>query len=318
MPCLPILIPLRRLAELDGSLEERLHRALTGELALTQDLPPGFFTQWPNQTGANWLLLLDALDEVLTDQRPRLMDWLRRILKTIGCNRIVITSRPSGYSQGELDDKLFGHYDLLSFTSDQTSEFARKWFGTKPCEGSEPSQGSAQHFLKELDRVRAGDLRGTPLLLTIAAKVYLEKGTLPQRRSALYDQFVNIWLAEAEQRGLRAELGDPVCDVARFALARLALAMTERPAQSAASLSQIAAAYLRDAVPLSADRAQVAGERLVRVMARRSGIFTRRGDKYDFIHPTFREYLGAWAVVRESRQHTEYDLEQVWQRVVSH
>jgi hypothetical protein len=43
-PCLPLLIPLRRLAELDGSLEERLNRALTGELALTQDLPQGFFT----------------------------------------------------------------------------------------------------------------------------------------------------------------------------------------------------------------------------------------------------------------------------------
>ena len=318
VPCLPILVPLRRLAESDGSLEERLHRALTGELALTQDLPQGFFTQWPNQTGANWLLLLDALDEVSAEQRPRLMDWLKRILKTVEPNRIVITSRPSGYSQGELDVKLFGHYDLLSFTPEQTGEFARKWFGDKPCEASKPSQGSAEHFLQELDRVRAGDLRSTPLLLTIAAKVYLEKGTLPERRSALYDHFVDIWLAEAKQRGLRAELGDPVCDLARFALARLALAMTQQPAQSEASLSQVAAAYLRDAVPLSADRAQVVGARFVRVMARRSGVFTRRGDKYDFIHTTYREYLAAWAVVWECKQDNTYDLDQVWHRVVSH
>jgi predicted NACHT family NTPase len=319
-PCLPILIPLRRLA----ALEERLHRALTGELALTQDLPQGFFTQWPNQTGANWLLLLDALDEVPAEQRPRLMDWFKRILKTVGPNRIVITSRPSGYSPGELDDKLFGHYELLLFTPEQTGEFARKWFGDQPCEGPgepsvrTPSRGSAEHFLKELDRVRAGDLRGTPLLLTIAAKVYLEKGTLPERRSALYGQFVDIWLREAiEHRDLKAELGEPVCDVARLALARLALAMTDQPTQSEASLNQIAAVYLRDAVPLSADRAQVVGERFARVMARRSGVFTRRGDTYDFIHPTFREYLAAWAVVWECRQDTEYDLEQAWQRAIS-
>jgi len=113
-PHLPILIPLRRLAELDGSLEERLNRALTGELALTQDLAQGFFTRWREQTDANWLLLLDALDEVPADQRPRLMDWFKRILKTVELNRIVITSRPSGYSPGELDDKLFGHYDPLT------------------------------------------------------------------------------------------------------------------------------------------------------------------------------------------------------------
>jgi thioredoxin-like negative regulator of GroEL len=306
VPCLPLLVPLRRLAESEGSLEERLRHALTGELALTQDLPESFFSRWRDQTGTNWLLLLDALDEVPADQRPRLMDWLKRILKTVWPNRIVITSRPSGYSSGGLDDKLFGHYDLLPFTPEQTSEFALRWF--------DYDQTQADRFLQELDRVRAGDLHGTPLLLTIAAKVYLEKGTLPKRRSALYDQFVDIWLAEAEQRGLRAELGDPVCDVAKFALARLALAMTEQPMQSEVSLSQVAAAYLRDAVPLSTDRAEVAGERFVSVMARRSGVFTRRGDAYDFIHPTFREYLAAWVAVRECKQ----DPELVWQRVISH
>ncbi len=301
-PHLPILVPLRRLASAEGALEERLNRALTAELTLTQALPQGFFTNWPRQTGANWLILLDALDEVPAEQRPQLMQWLRGLFGHIGQDRVVLTSRPSGYAQGELDDKLFSHYDLLSFMPDQTGEFAQKWFGDK-----------AEPFLKELERVRSGALSGTPLLLTIAAKVYLGKGALPERRSGLYGHFVDIWLAEAEQRGLRVELGDAICDVAKFALAHLALAMTEQPTQTEASLSEVAADYLRDAVPLTPERAKIAGERFLKVMARRSGVLTRRGDDHDFIHPTFREYLAASMVVHEHKQNQE----QVWWHAIS-
>jgi tetratricopeptide (TPR) repeat protein len=280
---LPILVPLRRLASAEGSLEDRLNRALTAELMLTQELPKGFFTDWPAQTDAKWLVLLDALDEVPADERARLMQWLKGMLNTVGQSCIVITSRPSGYSQGELDDKLFGHYDLLSFTPEQTGEFAHKWFSDK-----------AEDFLKELERVRAGALRGTPLLLTIAAKVYLEKGTLPERRSGLYGQFVDIWLAEAEQRGLKAELGERMCKVTKFALARLALAMTEQPSQvSQAMLEHVAATYLHDALLLSDDEAGTDAAKLIEVLSRRSGVFTHQGGMYDFIHSTFREYFTA-------------------------
>ncbi len=300
---LPLLVPLRRLATVAGSLEERFNRALTAELMLMQELPHGFFTDWPAQTGAHWLILLDALDEVPADERARLLQWLKGMLNTVGQNRIILTSRPSGYAPGDLDDRLFIHYDLLSFAPDQTSEFARRWFEDK-----------AEQFLKELERIRAGALSGTPLLLTIAAKVYLEKGALPERRSGLYGQFVDIWLAEAEQHGLRAELGERMCNVARFALAKLALAMTEQPGRaSQAMLEQVAAAYLRDALHLSGDEARVNGRKFVQVMARRSGVFMRRGDDYDFIHPTFREYLAAWTIVRQC----EHESEEVWQHLVS-
>jgi len=306
-PHLPLLVPLRRLAGAEGALEERLRRALAGELALQQALPPGFFTRWPAQTGAPWLILLDALDEVPANKRAPLMQWLRGVLKGLGPNRIVITARPAGYAPGELDETLFGHYDLLPFTPEQTARFADRWFGERKGD-----------FLRELERVRAGDLRGTPLLLTIAARVYLERGALPERRSALYGQFVDLWLDEAKQRGLDAELGQRVCKVARPGLARLALKMTEEAGQtSPEALEQVAAAYLRQALHLSADEAGADGCRFVSVMARRSGVFTRRGDEYTFIHPTFRDYLAAWAVVRECKRQDEYDREQIWRRAVS-
>ncbi len=306
-PHIPLLIPLRRLAAQEaGALEERLRRAVTDELVPKRALPEDFFTRWSGQTGANWLLLLDGLDEVPAEGRPRLMAWLRRAIPTLGPGRIVVTSRPSGYSVGELDERAFGHYDLLPFTPKQTRLFASRWFG----EG-------AERFLQEFARVRAGALGGTPLLLTIAAKVYGERGTLPGRRSALYDQFVDIWLGEAKGRGLSAELGERACRVAKPGLARLALAMTERPGLTRKDMERAAAAHLRDALRLSNDEAEAEGSRFVEVMARRSGVFTRRGEACDFIHPTFREYLAAWALVRACRKDGGYDLERAWERVVS-
>jgi len=128
---------------------------------------------------------------------------------------------------------------------------------------------------------------------------------------------VDIWLEEAKGRGLSAELGERVSRVAKFGLARLALAMTERPGLTPRDLEQEAAAYLRDALRLSDDEAEAEGPRFVEVMARRSGVFTRRGEACDFIHPTFREYLAAWALVRACRKDGGYDLEQAWERAVS-
>jgi HEAT repeat protein len=283
VPHLPILVPLRRLVSSDGSLEDRLSRALSGELALKQGLVGGFFANWPAQVDARWLILLDSLDEVPAAERARWVQWFKGILKSIRPHRVIITSRPSGYSLSEFDEKLFAHYDLLPFTPEQTSEFAQKWVG-----------GRSKKFLDELERVRASELHGTPLLLTIAAKVFLEENKLPQRRSALYEQFVDIWLWEAEQRGLEAELGDRLCKVVKPALARIAQAMTERPHEVTESvLFNVAAAYLRDALHLSYEEARADSIKFIKVMAQRSGLFIRRVDMYDFIHPTFQEYLTA-------------------------
>ena len=307
---LPLLVPLRLLASASGSLDERLSEVLKNEMALPRALPDGFFDEWPQQTGAHWLIMLDALDEVPDSERARLMQWLKGQLPHLREHRVVVTSRPTGYKD-DFDTKTFGHYDLLPFTPEQTSEFARKWFNNK-----------AEAFLKELDRIRTGDLRGTPLLLTIAAKVFGERGTLPERRSALYEQFVTIWLHEARQRDEslgRSELNERLWNVAFFVLARLARVMTEQPeGMSEQKLDQVAASYLREQLDFKRDEAGTQGQRLVQVLARRSGVFTQRGSIYQFIHPTFREYLTAYAIVENSHHRlSSVEKYRVWTQAVS-
>lgn len=289
-PHLPMLVPLRKLAMAGGALEECLVPALNKELSLIASPPPGFFRAWKKQMDAPWLLLLDGLDEVPAAARPELIQWLKGMLPLIGAGRLLVTSRPSAYEEREWDEKRFAVYDIQPFTPEQTRAFAEKWFGAE-----------ASDFLTALENVHAAELSGTPLLLTIAAKVYLHRkeetgrGSLPERRSQLYEEFINTWLKEAERRGLRAELGDDLTDLAKPTLARLALAMTDDPTLTDEDrLAQVAAEYLGEELRLGKDNAEAKARRFVQVMGRRSGVFLKKNRNYEWLHTTFCECLAAW------------------------
>jgi len=308
---LPLLVPLRQMTT-DGSIEDRFNRALTGELGLPRKLPNNFFFDWPAQTGTRWLILLDGLDEVSAQERPKLIRWLKMVLDSLEPNLVIITSRPSGYKPGELEDpqlsrdlrlsidplsedlqlgidphliitdSRFRHFNILPFADKQIHDFSIEWFGDM-----------ANAFIGELVRVSAGDLLGTPLLLTIAANVYHEKGRLAERRSTLYGQYVDIWLSEAEQQGLKAELGERICKVAKLALAQLALSISEQSHPQDAALDEILAKYFTQKLQMSEDEAFTEALSFLRIISRRSGVFFSKAETYDFIHPTFREYLAA-------------------------
>lgn len=304
-PYMPMIVRLQSLALSEGaSVETRLLNGLhkDSELLLQQDPPAGFFIQWSRRMNARWLLLLDGLDEVPADRRGALVQWLRHLTTALEVegHLIVVASRPAHDPAGELGER-FTAYELLPFTLKQQTQFAHSWFRDRD-----------QAFLDELERVRAGSLGGTPLLLTIAAVIYGEDEHLPQTRAGLYERFLNIWLAEAKRRGLKNELGERLTKVARRGLEHLALRMTERPEDlSLQTLSQMAAAYLRQALALSEDEADAEGTHFVEVMGRRSGVFIRRGEIGGWVHSTFGEYLAASSLVRESQE----DPVQVWRRL---
>jgi HEAT repeat protein len=284
-PHLPLLLPLRALAHAEGSLEERLNQALQNELRLTRPLPAGFLDAWPQQLDTPWLFLLDGLDEVPADRYLSLKQWIGDLLAHPNIARVILTSRPSVYTEKEWESSRLSVYEIQPFTRDQTADLARRWFGE-----------DAPTFLQALETVRSSVLIETPLLVTIAAKVYLERKSLPERRSQLYQEFVDIWLDEARERGLCDELDAALLDLAQPALAHLALAMTEHPDWTdEKSLKPVVAEYLNEQLNLKA-RAPAVAERFLRVMARRSGVFLKREERYEWVHPTFREYFAALAL----------------------
>ena len=292
---LPLVLSSRSLAGAKGSLEDRLCEVLNNGLSMLQNIPIGFLRDWSNDTGQPWLLMLDALDEVPGDDRRRLFDWLNPLLKEMANVRVVITSRPDGDLQKELDSRLFSFYELRSLTREQTSELAQRWLGQE-----------AERFLRETERAELDPMLRDPLMVTLAAMVYAKKGALPARLALLYGESVEILLHEARDRGLDTELGPRVAKVAKGALASLALELTRFPNAPPEKLRQRGAKYLRSALqPISEPEAAADGAALADVLGKHSGLLVRTGDSYDFVHATFREYLSALDVAVRLRRDTK-------------
>ena len=293
---LPILIRLRALAGAKGSsIQDRLENALTeaSELILRETLPERFFSEWPVRFKSKWLVLLDGLDEVASDRQTALIRWLTNMLDTVKLDKhlAIITSRPIGGVYNQFKGRA-NIYELQPFTTAQQNKFAQNWFGQQ-----------ATYFSAELEKVHATDLRGTPLLLTISAMVYSSDGHLPHRRSALYERFIDIWLTEAMEQGLASELGERISMVVRRCLDYIAFSMTNRPDEtSLEDLKRIAARYFHETLWLTDDEAEVNGAKFVSVIGRRSGVLIRRGNSFEWIHPTFREYLTARILQRQLRK----------------
>jgi hypothetical protein len=293
-PSIPMIVPLRCIARATGvSVEARLRRALeeAGEFLMEEDLPPGFLRDWTRRLDARWLFLLDGLDEVSTAERPDLLRWIRTMRDMAApMGRLVLTSRPVAAA---IVDDSFGVYRLQRFTPAQTEDFARTWLG-----------GRATNFLERLRQMRTGALAATPLLVTIAARVYEIDGNLPGRRAGLYERFVTICLEEARRRGLGEELGERLAKIVRLGLTALARSLFEEDAVNVlSSLDRKAADYLAHALQLPPAEAIADGKRFVEVLGRRSGILIRRGSESQWLHPTFGEYLAATALT------DDYDAE---------
>ncbi len=312
--CLPILLPLRVFSKLHLSLQERIRQTLESMDILEQPLPEGFFTAWAENEQVKWLFLLDGLDEVPVDERTKLLNFINELMQKNNC-MVIMTSRPSGYQAGELDEKRLSKYVLQPFSPDQVKEFAENWFGEKD-----------SHFLQSLETLRIKALYESPLLLTIAAKVYLERqkenelGSLPGQRAKLYEEFVDICLEEARLRGLSDDLGESLARDSRYGLAHLAWEMTKRSnLDSEDELAQEMTSYLQKFQNLGEDRARTLGRDFLRAMGRRSGIFMKEGKTFNWLHPTFREYLAGWHMVEKEidlLDIDDYDSPNVYYRFV--
>jgi len=295
-PLLPILVRLGPLSRREGNFPDRLRVVLENELGLS--LPADFFTAWPAAAGARgWLLACDGLDEGGdTETRQTITRWLEGLAE--GTYRVLITSRPAGYEAASLKEPAFALFELEPFTPQEAETFARRWFGAFLSQ--EQAQEKASALLREAEDRGLAGLLSNPLLVTVLAVVYHEQGTFPGHRKDLYAEFIRVLLSEAERRGLVDALeqalhgsslaADLVLDTPRL-LGEVALAAHQQRAANEETLADAAAHALADG--MSKYKTREVAKRWIQVMGRWSGVLVARGAGYEFLHPTFREYLAA-------------------------
>ncbi|MEM8558734.1 MAG: SUMF1/EgtB/PvdO family nonheme iron enzyme [Bacteroidota bacterium] len=259
------------------------------------------------------VLVLDGLDEVPHDLRPRVRDAVQAVLRRFNPGRLIVTCRIRSYS--DADERLSGlpSHTLAPFDDEQKQQFARAWY-------------AAQHALDRLraDEVEAksddlaeaalgsalAEIASNPMLLTTMAIVHQEEKRLPDQRVALYKRAVDVLL----RRWQTYKTGEALPDDAlapflkderrlRATMERLAYEAhrTGRGNREAAALARMDALRLIEERMGSLDLA----EAFLTYVDRRAGLLTGQGgtttkpDTFTFPHRTFQEYLAGCHLLSE-------------------
>ncbi len=156
------------------------------------------------------ILLLDGLDELDAEVKPRVMSWLKTLCETSTEVRIVVGAASSGNTP--LLDAGFVAIPLAPWTSVEVARLADRW--ARAAKGGDEDAARVAAILKPVPGTSP-----LPVDVTLAAFVWQKRGAVPSNRAAAYSQTVDI-LLEAVPAASPMSLM-----LARAAMGRLALAM---------------------------------------------------------------------------------------------
>lgn len=169
------------------------------------------------------LLLLDGLDEVADLRRRQqvvseITGASRRLSELAPQLQVIVTTRPSAFTGvAEFPVRQFHYFDLLPLTRGLTSRYATKWCVAKKISGREAAEVKKSLDIR-LHQPHLRDLSRNPMQLAILLSVIHTRGaSLPDKRTALYDIYVELFLArEAEKTEEVREHQELLIDVHRY------------------------------------------------------------------------------------------------------
>ncbi|MGB2772639.1 MAG: SUMF1/EgtB/PvdO family nonheme iron enzyme, partial [Anaerolineae bacterium] len=285
------------------------------------------------------LLLLDGLDEVAdADRRRRVLDAVQHFVTHYPQVPLLVTCRQRPYHDGEHYRLPLPAVELAPLSRPAVGQFLQRWHDELTWAGLyQPAvAASAQRrllgALDDPEREELREMAGTPLLLTMMARVNYERG-LPESRAALYEEFVRKLLWEWERTKLDDQ-GQPTgleillhqAGVSTVSLERALneLAYTVHGGTDRRGAVDIPRATLRDAlegIHKGDDAARAAwAANVLKLMDDRSGLINavEQNRLYRFSHRTFQEYLAArWLATGDFVDNFKQKLDQEqWQEAI--
>lgn len=338
---LPILLPLRHLgahlknypsSETDGPalLLNYLFEYFKNH---TISLPPQFFDAALNNGKA--VLLLDGMDEVADKAtRQRVARLIERFVGRYPNCRFVVTSREVGYEGAARIGAEFGLARVRNFSPAEVRQFVRDWTRvvettlaqSEAFEVQRLAAAQAEKLIQAIDsNPRVAELAVNPLLLTVIALVHRSRAQLPERRSELYEEAVEVLLGHWDEgKGLETKL--PVADLKldsgdrRALLEPVAFWMHEKHKREIEldELRMLLEPVFQNLVS-QPQKAAMAVEEFLKKINERSGLLVERGlGMYGFAHLTFQEYLAARELAgrKNALAYTVQRLPDTWWREV--
>lgn len=301
----PFVIRLRDFAEyrLPGDDEILLH-ANAPQWGL---VPEG----WVHRMAAagKALFLVDGVDELPEQQRPKVREWLRAITTRYPGCRFVVTSRPSVATERWLNHDGYDTVTLEPMSGEDVRVFIDRWHSALldaagghevvlPCR-TEDVPRHQRTLLANLDaRGHLRALARNPLLCAMICALNLDRGAhLPRDRMTLYEAAMDMLLERRDaEKQVPVNPGIQLTAVQKRALLRaLAWWLNEN---GRAEMSRDEALHqLRlkiDDMPAVNAAPTVVLEHLLE----RSGLIRQPViGRIDFVHRTFQEFLAAKEVV---------------------
>ncbi|MDQ0370848.1 hypothetical protein [Catenuloplanes indicus] len=309
-PLLPVLVTARALAErMDRDWAGALSEAAFDNMGLSSrgHIDPALLNEPVGD--AEWMVVVDGLDEVPSDELDRFVIRLSRWTSSAGGpHRLLITTRPlAGHVTSMLGTGLIGHYTLLPFDRQLLADFAHRWFA--PYRDG-PDRAAA--FLSQVASSGLHELASVPLMATIAIRLFesAPQVGLPRNRHDLYENYLR-WLRERNHNRRVAGRANLLADLAGEPNAAAVVeAIYDRTDDLLEEIARTRVESRRSLVRTAVDRltseaGPVAGlpehdwGTLVEKALVSTGLLSHRDSGPDFIHLTFAEHFAARRYARE-------------------
>ncbi|MBL8872719.1 MAG: NACHT domain-containing protein [Planctomycetaceae bacterium] len=264
--------------------------------------------------------LLDGLDEVPgadiwepdnASLRSRLIDSIRGFIQRFPNQRVVVTSRISGFDETPWSELDFKRIELQGYGDEQIREVIENWAIILSSSKDEPSQKIADELTESIfENARVRQLAENPLILTIVILMCKARGyALPRRRVDLYEKVTEVFL-DSWERSKRKEHGvretssiDLDTRELRWLVAELALAMQKAELFSAPRwfVQDHMRSTLCNRLGFDAITAKKQVDPILRFLSSRAGLLDERlPGVFAFTHRTMQEYFAAIGLIEES------------------
>ncbi|MFF9310758.1 NACHT domain-containing protein [Streptomyces sp. NPDC014748] len=299
---IPFVLPLRTLAR-TSNFPDPLSYLAAINCPLKAAQPAG----WADgvMSSGQGLLLIDGVDEVAQEKRPRTREWLLDLLAAYPSNQFVVTTRPTAVPDGWLADFGFGELTVQPMSVRDVSVFITRWHDAARAGSSGDEEreqlGELEMKLRETVRSQHGlsQMTTTPLLCALVCALHRDRhGHLPHGRMELYSAALSMLLHRRDhERNIQPE-GLRISERQSMRLLqRLAYWMVDN---GQAEISRTDALHhISEALP---SMPEVAGQgddnSVLDHLVERSGVLRAPDDDtIDFVHRTFQDYLAAKAAI---------------------
>lgn len=237
-------------------------------------------------------ILLDGLDEVPGQLRQSVRDQIYEFAKEYRQNRFVLTCRTQ---TTEYIADNFQPIEVADFNPEQVKIFARNWFTAIP-ETSSQAEKFIKNFVGKIEKDKQiRELAVTPILLSLMCLLFTAEQDLPNKRSELYEQGINLLLRQwnklkkwNKSRYISRDYQQLSISDKKKMLSYLAFRKFEQPDNFILFDQDEIEGYIAEYLRIEAEKS----EAILRGIEAHHGLLIQRAQGFwSFSHLTFQEYF---------------------------